>query len=60
MAWPKTSYEKRLVLIEELAEKKMNRIRKNNPNFIEIEKTYPQYNQAISFLHNQKQPTFFN
>lgn len=60
LAWPKTSYEKRLALLEEIAEKKMDRIRKNNPNYIEIEKTYPQYNPALQFLDNQKQATFFN
>lgn len=60
MSWPKTTYEKRLALLEEIAEKKMDRIRKNNPNYIEIEKAYPQYNTAVNFLNNQKQPTFFN
>lgn len=54
------NYEKRLILLEEIGEKKMNRIRQNSPNSTEIEKTFPRCNQATEFLENKRQSTFFN
>jgi hypothetical protein len=58
--WPKTAYEKQQEFIEELCEKKINRIRQNKVNINDIDKTYPGYNQTAEYLRNQNNPSFFN
>jgi hypothetical protein len=58
--WPKTAYEKHQEFIEELSEKKINRIRQNKANINDIDRTYPAYNQTVDYLNNQTKPSFFN
>lgn len=56
----KTNYERRVELIEEIGERRMNRIRENDPKHFDASKFYPSHKTAAEILKNQKSASFFN
>jgi len=60
LSWSKTNYEKRLDFIEEIGEKRMNKIRQNDPRLYESSKHYARYQETADFIRNQNIPSFFN
>ncbi|WP_167616648.1 DUF4407 domain-containing protein [Maribellus sediminis] len=56
----KSNYERRVELVEEIGERRMNRIRENDPKHFDSSKFYPSHQIAAEILRNQKDASFFN
>ena len=59
-AWPKTNYERRLELIEEIGQKRMERVSKNDHLHFEPGKIYPSYKNASEMILSKGNASLFN
>jgi hypothetical protein len=54
----KTNYERRLELIEEIGQKRMEKVRQHDLRYFEAAKVNPDYRQAIANLEKSKASIF--
>jgi hypothetical protein len=59
-AWPKTNYERRLELIEEIGQKRMERVSKNDHLHFESGKIYPSYKNASEMILRKGNASLYN